>query len=90
MTSDDIAQSRVRLTAELSTRDLQDRKQSLTMVGEAMAFITKNFSEGRKREEKWRLAAKALESAARSDTPIYREIATQAVRELLKSEGMLG
>ena len=90
MTYEDIAQSRVRLTAELSARDLQDRTLKLTTVGEAMTFIVGNFSQGRKREEKWRLAAKALESAARSDTPIYREIATKAVRELLESEGMLG
>ena len=89
MTSEDIAQSRVRLTAELAARDLQDRQHKLATVGEAMAFISNNFSEGRKREDKWRLAAKALDSAARSDTPIYREIATKAVRELLEPEGML-
>jgi hypothetical protein len=89
MATEDVAQSRVRLTAEVRARDLQDRKHSLTRVGETMVFITQNFSEGRKREEKWRLAAKALESAARTDTPIYCEIATKAVQDLLKSEGML-
>jgi hypothetical protein len=89
MTSEEIARSRVRLTAELAVRDLQDRKRRLITVGEAMAFIMENFSEGRQREQKWRIAATALASAARSDSPIYREIATSAVRGLLESEGML-
>ena len=89
MTDENIAQSRVRLAAELSARDLQDRKVRLTTVGEAMAFITQNFPDGRKKEGKWRLAAIALGSAARSDTPIYREIATNLVRDLLESEGMM-
>ena len=75
------------LAFEIVANDRDGMRVELQTIGEAARFISTEFMGERVTDVDWKHAANSLEEATRN--PALARRATEAVRALLETEGML-
>jgi hypothetical protein len=75
------------LAFEIVANNRDGMRVELQTIGEAAGFICAEFAGERKSDVDWKHAATSLEAASGNSTLVQH--ATEAVRSLLKTEGML-
>jgi len=75
------------LAFEIVANDQDGMRVELQTIGEAARFISSEFSGERAEAVDWKHAAASLDAATRNSTLVKQ--ATEAVRNLLETDGML-